>query len=63
MKHWHFSHDLLVQDYLQKGHKEEEHRGFFVHSLHHSTVELSPFHLVWLAGGEQQVGKFPSGHS
>ncbi|KAG5129254.1 hypothetical protein JHK84_035651 [Glycine max] len=40
---------LAFKGYLQKGHKEEKHRGVFMHSLHHSTAELSPFHLVKVA--------------
>ncbi|KAK7377358.1 hypothetical protein VNO80_02781 [Phaseolus coccineus] len=45
MKHWP-TMILLVQGYLQKGHKEEKHRGVFMHSLHHSPDEQSPLHLV-----------------
>ncbi|WVY90432.1 hypothetical protein V8G54_035946 [Vigna mungo] len=56
MKHCLFS--SLVQGYLQKGHKEEKHRRFFMHSL-----ELSPFHLLGLASRKQQVGKFSFAHS
>lgn len=33
-----------------------------MHSLHHYAVELSPLHLVWIACGELQMGKFPSRH-
>ncbi|CAJ1972348.1 unnamed protein product [Sphenostylis stenocarpa] len=29
--------------------KEQKHRRIFMHSLHHSTDELSPFHLVKVA--------------
>ena len=54
---------LLMQGYLQKGHKEEKHRRVFMHSLHHSPHEQSSLHLVRIANHKQQVGKFSSGHS
>lgn len=62
MKHWSLM-ILLVQGYLQKGHKEEKYRRVFMHSLHHSPDEQSPLHLVWIASHKQQVGKFSSCHS
>lgn len=50
------------QTNIRQGDKEEKHRKILLRSLHLCTFKLSALHLVWIASGKLQMGKFSSRH-